>query len=127
MTQGGGVSDTWGMRRRRRRSAIPFGYFRLFAFGSDEELVAAFGSLDEAERVWRSVRVEFLARWRLWGMPEAWWRFEPEVPEGLRRGPHAIITESDANEWDAIGRAREQHLRSLGLDPREAWRATRRS
>ncbi len=109
------------MRRRRRRSAIPFGYFRLFTFGSDEELVAAFGSLEDAERVWRSVHDEFLARWRLWGMPEAWWRFEPAVPEGLRRGPDAIITENDAREWDAIEGARRRYLRSLGLDPKRTW------
>lgn len=112
------------MRRRRRRSAIPFGYFRLFTFGSDQELVAAFGSLEEAERVWQSVRDEFLTRWRLWGMPEAWWRFEPEIPEELRSGPHAIITENDAREWDVIDRGRRGYLRSLGLDPKRTWQST---
>jgi hypothetical protein len=109
------------MRRRKRVPTIPFGYFRLFTFGSDQELVGAFGSLDEAERVWRSIHDEFLARWRLWGMPEAWWRFEPSVPDDLRSGPPAIITESDARAWEAIDRARRQHLRSLGLDPHRTW------
>jgi len=112
------------MRLRRRTSAIPFGYFRLFAFGSDQELVAAFGSLEAAERVWRSLHDEFLARWRLWGMPEAWWRFEPAIPDDLRRGPHAIITAADAREWDAIDIARQGYLRSLGLDPQRAWSST---
>jgi hypothetical protein len=119
----GSMSDNEVMRRRRPR-AIPFEYFRLFTFGSDQELMAAFGSLDEAERVWRSMHDEFLARWRLWGMPEAWWRFEPAVPDDLRRGPHAIITEGDARRWDAIERGRKRYLQSLGIDPRRPWHST---
>ena len=118
------MRHTGGMRRRKRVPTIPFGYFRLFTCGSDQELVGAFGSLEEAERVWRSVRDEFLARWRLWGMPEAWWRFEPAVPEGLRRGPHAIITASDARRWDAIDGARRNYLRTLGVDPQRPWQST---
>ena len=112
------------MRRRKRVPTIPFGYFRLFTFGSDQELVAAFGSLEEAERVWQSVRDEFLTRWRLWGMPEAWWRFEPAIPEDLRRGPHAIITEATLARGMTIDQARREYLRSLGLDPRQVWRST---
>lgn len=117
------MRHTGGMRRRKRVPTIPFGYFRLFTFGSDQELVGAFGSLDQAERVWQSVRDEFLSRWRLWGMPEAWWRFEPEIPEDLRSGPHAIITEGDARAWDTIDQARREYLRSLGLDPQRAWQS----
>jgi len=118
------MRHTGGMRRRKRVPTIPFGYFRLFTFGSDQELVGAFGSLEEAERVWQSVRDEFLTRWRLWGMPEAWWRFEPAIPEDLRCGPHAIITEGDARAWETIDQARREYLRSLGLDPRQVWRST---
>lgn len=105
------------MRRRRRRVEIPFEYFRVFTFGSDVELVAMFGSLTRAERVWRAVEDEFLRRWDLWGMPEAWWRFEPDVPDALRRGPHAIITDADAAAWERLETARRSYLASLGISP----------
>ena len=79
--------------------------------------MAAFGSLERAERVWRSVREEFLRRWDLWGMPAAWWRFEPGIPEDIRSGPHAIITDADAAECDRIEDARRRYLSSIGIDP----------
>jgi hypothetical protein len=103
--------------RRTARAEIPFEYFRLFTFGSDAELVARFGSLATAESVWRSVKDEFLERWDLWGMPEAWWRFEPDIPQALRQGPHAIITEADAARWDALEAARRAYLASIGIRP----------
>lgn len=105
------------MRPRKRRRQIPFYYFQVFAFGSEQELVAAFGSLEEAESVWRSVRDEFLERWDLWGRPAAWWQFEPGVPDDIRSGPHAILTEADAAEWRRIEEARRRHLLSNGIDP----------
>lgn len=111
------MGDTRIMRKSRRRRVIPFEYFRLFTFGSDIEMVESFGSLDEAERVWRSVRDEFLHRWDLWGRPAAWWRFEPGVPSQLRSGPHAIITSADADEWDRIEQGRRRYLVSIGIDP----------
>jgi hypothetical protein len=102
---------------RRRKRVITFDHFRVFTFGSDEELVAIFGSLEEAERVWQSIRDDFLERWDLWGRPEAWWRFEPGIPEELRSGPPAIITEADAAEWRSIEQARRRYLLSIGADP----------
>jgi hypothetical protein len=105
------------MRWRKRPRQIPFDHFRLFTFGSDEELVAVFGSLEKAAGVWRSVRDDFLERWDLWGMPEAWWRFEPGIPADLRRGPPAILTTADAAEWARIEQARRQYLVSIGIDP----------
>ena len=105
------------MWRRKRQLEIPFEYFKVFTFGSDVELVAMFGSLASAERVWRAVKDEFLRRWDLWGMPEAWWRFEPDVPGELRRGPHAIITEADAAAWDRLEIARRSYLSSIGISP----------
>ena len=107
--------DTEGMRRQNRD--IPFAHFRVFTFGSDEDLVAVFGSLDRAENAWLSIRDEFLERWDLWGMPEAWWRFEPGIPGELRTGPPAIITNDDATEWDRIEQARRRYLLSIGIDP----------
>ena len=105
------------MRQRKRQREIPFSYFRLFTLGGDEELVAAFGSLERAERVWRSVRDEFLERWDLWGMPAAWWRFESGIPEGIRSGPDAIVTDAHAAEWKRIETARRLYLLSIGIDP----------
>lgn len=102
---------------RRNNRAIPFEYFRVFTFGSEEELVATFGSLDEARTVWESIRDEFLERWGLQGMPEAWWRFEPAVPEDLRSGPPAILTYGDAAEWERLEEKRRQYLESIGIDP----------
>lgn len=116
--------------RRSRTRGISFDQFRLFAFGSDEELVAAFGSLKQAGDAWLSVREQFLERWHLWGMPEAWWRFEREIPDELRCGPHAIITAEDAAQWRRIDTGRRAYLSSLGVDPirrrRRSWRETER-
>ncbi len=105
------------IRRRTKTHEISFEQFRLFTFGSDEELTAAFGSLERAAEVWRSVRDEFLDRWHLWGMPEAWWRFEHEIPDGLRRGPHAIITAADAAAWRRLDHERRAYLSSRGVNP----------
>ena len=105
------------MWRRARTREIPFRYFQLFTFGSDEELTNGFGSVAEAERVWASVRDDFLERWDLWGMPQAWWRFEPDIPEELRKGPHAILTDADAATWQRIEMGRRRYLVSRGIDP----------
>jgi hypothetical protein len=43
------------------------------------------------------------------------WRFEPGIPAGIRRGPHAIMT--DADEWKRIEKARRLYLLSIGIDP----------
>jgi hypothetical protein len=111
------------MRRGRREAQIPFEYFRVFTFGSAAELVAMFGSLADAERVWNSVREQFMARWDLWGMPEAWWRFGPGIPDVLRQGPHAIITEKDAADWERIEAGRRSYLASIGIEPTPPRRA----
>ena len=106
------------MRRRKgRRDTISFGDFKLFAFGGDAELVAGFGFLEAAESRWHAVREEFLERWDLWGMPAAWWRFEPGIPEDLRRGPDAILTDADADAWRRIEQSRRLYLVSIGIDP----------
>ncbi len=105
------------MRRRARPPSIPFDRFRLFAFGSREELIEAFGTMEEAERAWQAVRDEFLERWQLWGRPAAWWHFEPGVPDELRAGPHAILTDRHADEWRRLEQARRRYLLSLGVDP----------
>jgi hypothetical protein len=102
---------------RRRRRLIDFHDFRALGFGSAEELIAAYGSLDRAQRVWRAVRAEFLQRWDLWGMPETWWRFEPGIPEELRSGPAMILSRRDADEWTRIESARREYLVSIGIDP----------
>ena len=94
----------------------------MFTFGSDEDFVAAFGSLAAADRAWKAVRDEFLTRWDLWGMPEAWWRFEPDIPEALRSGPSLILTESDAVKWEVLEAARRRYLASMGVDPRPVRR-----
>ncbi len=96
---------------------IAFVQFRVFSFGSDEELIASFGSLEEAGEEWVLVRDTFLERWKLWGMPQAWWRFEPGIPDNLRTGPALILTEADADEWRSIDMERRRYLVSLGLDP----------
>lgn len=103
------------MGRRKKETEISFQYFQLFAFGSDVELTEAFGDLGRAEAAWRSVRDRFLEGWNLWGMPSAWWRFEAGVPDDLRSGPHAIITERDMAEWDRIEAARRRYLAELGM------------
>lgn len=105
------------MRRRKKATDIPFHHFKVFTFGSEEEFLATFGSLEKAEAEWRAVRDEFLDRWDLWGMPSAWWMFEPGVPDDLRRGPHAIISEADAEAWDRLEMARRRYLVSKGIDP----------
>lgn len=106
------------MRRRRKQTTeIPFFHFKVFTFGSEEEFVGTFGSLERAKAEWDAVRDEFLERWDLWGMPSAWWMFEPDVPADLRRGPHAILTEDDADEWTRIEMARRRYLVSIGIDP----------
>ena len=96
---------------------ITFVEFKVFAFGSDEELVGTYGSIEEAERAWGRVRSEFLDRWNLWGMPQAWWRFEPGIPDDLRSGPALILTDADADEWRAIDMSRRRFLVSRGIDP----------
>lgn len=103
--------------RRKKKAEPRFFHFRVFTFGSDEELIDSFGSLERAEEEWNAVRDQFLQRWHLWGMPQAWWRFEPHVPDNLRTGPHLIITEADADEWRAIDQARRRYLVGLGIDP----------
>lgn len=108
--------------RRRQPHEIPFAHFRLFTFGSADELRAGFGSLDSAARAWSAVRDDFLARWDLWGRPEAWWRFEPGVPDDLRSGPPAILTRADAVEWATIEARRRAYLASIGVDPVPARR-----
>lgn len=105
------------MRQRKQATEIPFLHFKVFTFGSEEEFLATFGSLERAEAEWRAVRDEFLNRWDLWGMPSAWWMFEPGVPDDLRHGPHAIITEADAEAWDRLEMARRRYLVNQGVDP----------
>lgn len=105
------------MRRKPKHQTLPFQYFHLFTFGSRQELAAAFGSIEAAERAWRSVRTEFLERWQLWGRPAAWWHFEPGVPDELRAGPHAILTDADAAEWHRLEQGRRRYLLSIGIDP----------
>ena len=96
---------------------ISFGDFKVFAFGSDQEMVTAFGSLDAARVAWFEVRDEFLERWDLWGMPNAWWRFEPNIPNALRQRRHTILNSEDADEYNRIEMARRRYLVSIGIDP----------
>ncbi len=106
------------MRRRKdEQPEIEFFHFRIFAFGSDEELVGAFGSLDQAHAEWQRVRDAFLERWNLWGMPQAWWRFEPDVPDDLRRGPALILSVDDADAWRDLEQRRRRYLVSQSIDP----------
>ena len=102
---------------RRRQSHITFDDFRAFTFGSAEELAAAYGSLDRARKRWQSVRSAFLERWDLWGMPEAWWRFEPGIPDELRSGPSMILSRRDNDEWERLEASRRRYLEHLGIDP----------
>ena len=54
------------MRRRRKRTTeIPFPHFKVFTFGSEEEFLGTFGSLEHAEAEWETVRDDFLERWDL--------------------------------------------------------------
>ena len=103
--------------RRKPSPKITFVEFKVFSLGSDEELIASYGSLEAAGRQWALVREVFLQRWNLWGMPQAWWRFEPSVPDDLRTGPALILTEADADKWRSIDLARRRYLASLGIDP----------
>lgn len=96
---------------------ITFGEFRAFTFGSPVELAGFFGSIDGARTRWFAVRNEFMQRWDLWGRPEAWWLFEPDVPAELRTGPAAVITEADAAAWNRLDEARREYLLSIGVDP----------
>ena len=104
-------------RKHTEDDQLDFDLFQLFAFGSDEELLAGFGSLERAEEAWLEARDDFLARWKLWGMPQAWWRFEPDIPDELRRGPHAILVDDHADEWRRLEQARRRYLVSRGIDP----------
>ena len=104
------------MGRRKKEPEISFPRFQVFAFGSEVELLEVFGSLERAEAEWRAVRDRFLEGWNLWGMPAAWWRFEPGVPDDIRSGPHAIITVRDMAEWERIEAARRRFLAERGLD-----------
>ena len=104
-------------RRRSNKPVITFALFRVFTFGSDEELVRSFGSIERAEAEWNNVRSTFLEAWNLWGMPEAWWRFEPDVPDELRVGPALILTAADADELRKLDRGRRRYLTSRGIDP----------
>lgn len=105
------------MLRKSKRREIPFELFRVFTFGSRQELVASFGTMGRAEEAWRAVRDEFLARWDMWGRPAAWWHFEPGIPDELRTGPHAIVSDADAGAWRRLEEGRRSYLRSLGIDP----------
>lgn len=105
------------MRRRQRGHDITFSEFKAFTFGSAGELIAVFGDLARAEQRWEEVRETFLERWDLWGRPEAWWRFEPGIPEALRTGPSAVITYGDAEVWNQLDRDRRAYLESIGIDP----------
>lgn len=109
--------DNSPMGRQNEASTIRFDHFRVFTFGSEQELISVFGSMKAAKDAWNTTKSEFLKRWDLWGMPSAWWHFEPGVPEDIRSGPHAIISESDAREWERIEMARRRYLISLGIDP----------
>ncbi len=102
---------------KKRHDSITFIDFKVFTFGSDEELIAGYGSLEDAELAWMAIRDEFLERWNLWGMPQAWWRFEPGIPEDLRSGPALILTEADADTWRGIDLARRPFRWSRGVDP----------
>jgi hypothetical protein len=104
-------------RRRSNKPVITFGHYRVFTFGNDEELIRSFGSIEEAEVEWARLRSTFMEAWNLWGMPEAWWRFEPGVPDELRVGPAMILTAADADELRELDRARRRYLTTKGIDP----------
>lgn len=104
-------------RRRSVADSIPFEQYQLLATGSDEELVAGFGSIEAARSRWFEVRDTYLEHWNMWGMPQAWWRFEPDIPDHLRVGPAAILSERDGDVWRELDRARRRYLVELGIDP----------
>jgi hypothetical protein len=119
------LSHTAGVRANGKpNNEISFREFQAFTFGSLGELEVVFGSEAAARRRWDEIRTDFLDQWDLWGRPEAWWLFEPGVPEELRAGPSAIITSADARRWDELDRARRDHLRSIGIDPTPKRRYT---
>ena len=110
-------------KRRSKEPVITFGHYRVFTFGSDEELIRSFGSIEDAEKEWTRVRSTFLKAWNLWGMPEAWWRFEPGVPDELRVGPSAAspgaASMHDSLDGPHRGRARGGPSTSVqGAPPR---------
>ncbi len=80
-------------------------------------MIGSFGSLEQAEAQWARVKERFMKRWNLWGMPQAWWRFEPGIPEELRCGPALILTDADADTVRELDEARRRYLRSIGIDP----------
>ncbi len=104
------VDQNGAMVRRSRPSLVEL---TLLGFGSDEELVAYYGSLEEAADAWRRHRSEVLARWPN-GRPQAWWRFEPGIPEDLRRGPHLVLTRADTRVWDELEDRRRAFLARRG-------------
>lgn len=112
------------MPKRKNGEDIPFDVFKAFTFGSAAELISTFGSLEAARDRWFEVRGEFLERWDLWGRPEAWWLFEPDIPQDLRAGPPAVITYADADQWNRLDRARRDYLSSIGIDPSPERRYT---
>ena len=105
------------LRRRSRTPEITFAHYRVFTFGSDEELIRFFGSIEHADREWNRMKTAFLAGWNLWGMPEAWWRFEAGIPEELRVGPPMILSDDDAAALHELDQARRGFLTSRGIDP----------
>ena len=117
------LSDTARMPRKASPD-ISFREFQAFTFGSQAELETVFGSVAAAQERWNAVRDQFLEQWDLWGRPEAWWLFEPDVPEELRAGPPAVITYADADRWRMLDAARQEYLRSLDIDPRPERRHT---
>ncbi len=109
---------------RQSSSDISFREFQAFTFGSVAELTAVFGSIDTARSRWQQVRSDFMEHWDLWGRPEAWWLFEPGIPDELRSGPPAVITYADAERWNRLDEARRRYLRSMGIDPQPTRRYT---
>jgi len=98
-------------RRRARRPSLV--ELTLLGFGSDEELIAYYGSLERAAAAWRRHREEVMAHWPN-GRPQAWWRFEPEVPDDLRTGPPLVLTRADARAWDELEARRRAFLAARG-------------
>lgn len=113
------------MRSSRKPAAeISFPEFQALTFGSVADLEAVFGSMAAARSRWQEVRHDFMERWDLWGRPEAWWMFEPGIPDELRAGPAAVITYADADQWRTLDAARQEYLRSIGIDPTPERRHT---
>jgi len=117
------LSDTARMPRKASPD-ISFREFQAFTFGSQAELETVFGSVAAAQERWNAVRDQFLEQWDLWGRPEAWWLFEPDVPEELRAGPPAVITSAHADRWRAPEAARQAALRPLDIHPGPETRHT---